>query len=435
MRTKIKVKAIIMTVLVFSVVSFIVFAQAVFNLGSFQELEIALIFYWLGKLAGLTGVLFLSLLIFSGDTARYFDRFFGLDKIIKFQRKFALFTMIFVLAHPLFFILSDWSILFFLIPNFSAPPLALGAMSLYIFIMVMVASKMYKRISYNVWQYIHIFTYILFGFSLYHAFYLGSDSGNWLLKVIYLILLAAVALGAVYRTNYKLKQRRRGKFYVEGVKRETKDVFTLALKPEKKFSFQAGQFCFLRLNQAKLYARHPFTIVSSPGEAALCFIVKIQGRFTRALSELKPGDEIIVDGPFGVFTVKNRAKDLVLIAGGVGLAPFISLIRDRLAAATTQQVVLLYGAKTEVDLIYRQELDGIKQSWFKKVYILNDHSSGLAAGEIGYINQDIIEKYVKNISNSLFYICGPETMKVSLKKILAKLKVSRKNIIIEDFFW
>src|SRR3990167_4119348 len=229
MRTRNKAGFVLVVLCIFLVFSFFIFLGAIFGFDGLQNLKSASFFYLLGKLAGLMGFLFLSLLIFSGDTARYFDRFFGLDKIIKFQRKFALFTMIFVLAHPLFFILSDWSILFFLIPNFSAPPLALGAMSLYIFIMVMVASKMYKRISYNVWQYIHIFTYILFGFSLYHAFYLGSDSGNWLLRAVYLILLAAVAAGAIYRTNYKFKQRRTGKFYVESVKDDNKNVFKLTL--------------------------------------------------------------------------------------------------------------------------------------------------------------------------------------------------------------
>ncbi|MDP2736320.1 MAG: ferric reductase-like transmembrane domain-containing protein [bacterium] len=433
MQTKIKAKAIIAALLVFLAFSFIVFVNAVFNLGNLQNLEIALIFYLLGKLAGLSGFLFLSLLIFSGDTARYFDKFFGLDRIIKFQKKFALFTMWFVLAHPFFFILSDWSILSFLIPNFSALPLALGAMALYIFVIVMVASKMYKRISYNVWQYLHIFTYVLFCFSLYHAFYLGSDSNNWPVRAIYLILLAAVVSGAIYRTNYKLKQRRAGKFYVESVKYETKDVFTLTLKPKKKFLFKAGQFCFLRLNQDKLYARHPFTIASSPGEDELHFIIKIKGGFTKALLKLKPGDEVIVDGPFGIFTVDDHAKDLVFIAGGVGIAPFISLIRDKLAEETSRQVVLLYGAKTEAGIIYRQELDNIKQSWFKKVYILSDYRSGATVA--GYINQEVIEKYVRNINNSLFYICGSESMKTSLKEILARLEVSRQNIIIEDFFW
>ena len=435
MRTKIKAKAISAALLVFSAFSFIIFANAVFNLGNFQNPEITLIFYLLGKLAGLMGFLFLSLLIFSGDTARYFDRFFGLDKIIKFQRKFALFTMIFVLAHPLFFMPSGLEILPLLIPNFLLLPSALGAMAFYIFIVVMIASKIYKRISYNVWQYIHIFTYVLFGFSLYHAFYSGSDSGNFMVRLIYLIMLGAVASGIVYRTSYKLKQRRAGKFYVASVRKEIKDAFTLTLKPEKKFNFKAGQFCFLRLKQDKLYARHPFTITSSPEENDLRFVVKIQGRFTKALAELKPGGEVIVDGPFGIFTVNDQAKDLVLIAGGVGIAPFISLIGDQQARGVNQRVVLLYGARTEADIIYRRELDSVKQGWFRKAYVLSGQNSGSAAAETGHVSQKIIEKYVKNIGNSLFYVCGPEPMKASLKKILAKLRVSRKNITIEDFFW
>ena len=435
MSTRNKARFALVVLCIFSVFSVFVFVRAIFGFVSFQNLDLALIFYWLGKLAGLLGFLFLSLLILSGDTARYFDRFFGMDKIIKFQRKFALFTMIFVLAHPIFFILSDWSALFWLIPDFSALPLALGAMSFYIFIAVTVASTAYKRISYNFWQYIHVFTYVLFGFSLYHAFYLGFDSGNWLVRAVYLILLAAVAAGAIYRTNYKFKQRRTGKFYVESVKDEIKNVFKLTLKSEKKFFFRAGQFCFLRLNQDKLYARHPFTIMSSPAENELRFIVKIQGRFTRALLKLKPGDEVIVDGPFGIFTAEDRAKDLVFIAGGVGIAPFISLIKDRLADKKNQKVVLLYGTRKAADIIYREELDGIKEGWFAKVYVLSNDSSALAVSEAGHINQKIIEKYVQDIDNSLFYICGPEAMKTSLKEILKKLKVNRQNIMIEDFFW
>lgn len=437
MNTKMKARAIIIALFIFLAFSFIVFVKAAFNLGNFQGLEIAKIFYSLGKLAGLTGFLFLSLLIFSGDTARFFDKFFGLDRIIKFQRKFALATMLFVLLHPIFFILSSKSILSYIIPDFSVIPLALGTISLYIFIIVMTASKIYKRISYNVWQYIHILTYILFFFSLYHAFNWGSDSGNLFVGVIYLILLAAIIVGTIYRTNYKLKQRHAGKFYVQEIKNETKDVFTLALKPEKKFLFQAGQFCFLRLNKDKLYARHPFTISSSPKEAELRFTVKLTGRFTKALSELKRGEEVIVDGPFGIFTIEDYDKDLVFIAGGVGLAPFMSIIKDKIEDNKTQNVVLLYGSKTKEDIIYKEQLDNIKKDWFKKAYVLSDDHSFSKTGEYetGYINKKIVEKYVRNTNDPLFYICGPEFMKNSLKKILNELGVNKRNIIIEDFFW
>lgn len=360
-----------------------------------------------------------------------------MDRIIKFQRKFALVTMIFVLLHPIFFILSSKSILPYIIPDFSVIPFALGITSLYFFMIVMVASKIYKRISYNIWQYIHILTYILFFFSLYHAFNWGSDSGNWFVRVIYLILLIAIIIGIIYRTTYKLNQRHAGEFRVQRIKNETKDAFTLILKSEKTFLFKAGQFCFLRLNKDKLYARHPFTISSCPIYDELCFTMKLTGRFTEALSKSKNGEEVIVEGPFGNFTVKDYDKDLVFIAGGVGITPFRSIIRDKIENNETQNIVLLYSSKTKKDIIYRKQLDNIKKNWFKKVYILSDNHSFSKANEYeaGYINKEIIRKYIKNINNSLFYICGPEPMKNSIQKSLKELGIKDKDIIIEDFFW
>lgn len=426
-----------MTLFVFSVFSFTVFTKAVFNLGDFQDMEVAKIFYLLGKLAGLIGFSSLSLLIFSGDTARFFDKFFGMDRIIKFQRKFVLVTIIFVLSHPIFFILSSQSILPYIIPDFSVIPLALGIISFYIFIIVMVASKIYKRISYNIWQYIHILTYILFFFSLYHAVNRGSDYRFSPVKIIYGILLTFLVVGIIYRTYYKIKQKYAGKFHVQEIKNETKDVFTLALKSERIFLFKAGQFCFLRLGKDKLYARHPFTISSSPKENELHFTVKLTGRFTKALSKLKNGEEVIIDGPFGIFTIEDYDKDLVFIAGGVGITPFMSMIKDKIKNNKTQNIILLYGSKTKEDIIYKGLLDNIKKDWFKKVYILSDNSSFLRTHEYetGYINEEIIKKYVKNINNALFYICGPEPMKNNLKKILNKLEVKKHNIVVEDFFW
>lgn len=437
MKTKIKAKAIMMTMSAFLVFSFIVFAKAVFDLGNFQDMKVAKIFYLCGKLAGFIGFLLLSLLIFSGDTARYFDRFFGMDKIIKFQRKFALATMVFVLLHPMFFILSSKSILPYVIPNFSIIPLALGIISFYIFIIVMITSKVYKRISYNAWQYIHITTYILFFFSLYHAVNWGSDYRLISIRIIYGIVLMLLIVGIIYRAYYKMEQKFAGKFFLQEIKVETKDTFTLILKPEKPFLFKAGQFCFLRLNRDRLYARHPFTISSSPKESELHFTIKLAGRFTKALSKLKRGEEIITDGPFGIFTIEDCDRDLVFIAGGVGITPFMSIIKNQIENNKAQNIILLYGSKTEKDIIYKEQLDNIKKYWFKKVYVLSDDNFSLKADgyEHGHINKEIIKKYVKNINNSLFYICGPEFMKNSIKKTLNELGVNKQNIIIEDFFW
>jgi len=429
MKTKDKILGIL---LITFILSLILIFYSVFKSINFDNLSLNILFYSLGKFCGLIGFLFLSFLIFSGDTARFFDRFFGINRIILFQRKFALATALFVILHPIFFIMSSKSILPYLIPDFSVIPLAIGAFSLYIFIIVMTCSLIYKRISYNIWQYIHILTYILFFFSLYHAFNWGSDSGNFFIRITYLLLFIAIIIGIIYRTYYKLKQRK-NKFYVKDIKWETKDTFTLILKSDNKFNFKSGQFCFLRLNKDKLYARHPFTISSYPYDDNFHFTIKLNGRFTKAASELKKGEEVIVEGPFGIFTIENRIKDLVFIAGGVGITPFMSIIRNQLKNREKQNILLLYGAKTYDSIIFKNYLDKIKEKGFRKIYVLSQEEHKMC--EKGYINREIIKKYAKDVENSLFYICGPEPMKKLCEKELKALGVNSKNIITESFFW
>ncbi|KKP39920.1 hypothetical protein A2229_00370 [Candidatus Peregrinibacteria bacterium RIFOXYA2_FULL_33_7] len=391
------------------------------------------LFYEIGVWSGLIGFFSLGLLIFSGDTARYFNKNFGLDKIIKFQKKFSLIVTFFITLHPLFFIISSKNITAFLIPDFQVLPLALGITAFYILIIIMLASTFYKRISYLVWQYLHVLTYILFFFAFYHAVNWGSDSENIIFKIIYSILFIAIIIGLIYRTQYKIKKRHSGKFFVKEIQQETKDTFSLFLTQEKTFKFQAGQFCFLRLNKDKLYARHPFTIASSPTEKNLRFTIKLAGRFTRFAQNLKKGEEVLLDGPFGIFTKKDNRKDLIFIAGGVGITPFLSLIKDNLDH--NQKITLLYGSKTKDNIIFKDELDKIQKPWFQKIYVLSQENENVSNVEKGYITKKLIQKYVKNPTNSLFYICGPESMKNSVKKALKEMKVPKKNIFIEDFFW
>ena len=97
---------------------------------------------------------------------------------------------------------------------------------------------------------------------------------------------------------------------------------------------------------------------------------------------------------------------------------------------------MIYGSKTREDIIFEENLDNIKEKWLRKTYVLS-HETTSASGEYerGYINKDLINKYVKNIKNSSYYICGPEAMKISIKKALFDLGVKKQNIVIENFFW
>jgi predicted ferric reductase len=403
----------------------------VFRSTNFSELSGSSLLYSFGRLSGLIGFLFLSILILSGETSRLFDKFFGMDKIIKFQRKFALITSFFVISHPVLFILSDSFFLKYLLPDFASIPMALGTFAFYIFIIVSISSVLYKRISYNVWQYIHIGTYFLFFFSFYHAIKIGPDVNNLFVKSLFYLLFFVMIVGIIYRTNYKLKQRKR-KFVVKEIRWETKDTFTLVLKPHEKFKFMAGQFCFLRINKEKLHARHPFTISSSPSEKTLNFTIKMSGRFTKVASELKVGEEVVVEGPFGTFTFEDSEKDLVFIAGGVGVTPFMSMIKDNLNRKINNDMLLLYGVRTKNEIIFKKKLDSVKG--LNKVYVLSREKGGKVF-ESGHVNKKMIQKYVKNIGNSLFYLCGPQVMMKSIKESLLNLGVREKDIKMESFFW
>lgn len=386
--------------------------------------------YTIGTWVGITGFFSLGLLIFSGDTARWWDRFWGLDRIIKFQRKFSFFVAIWILLHPVFFMLSRKTVWYYLIPDLSVLPLALGIVSLYVFVVVMISSQVYKRISYDMWQYIHILTYVLFFSTLYHAIYWGSDVD--ILMPYYLFMTFLVGVGIAYRTYYKIRERA-NVYIVERISPETHNSFTLDIATKKPFSFSAGQFCFLRLDRDNLHARHPFTIASAPGEP-LRFTIKEAGRFTRVLKSLPPGSPINVDGPFGIFIPPDKGK-LVLIAGGVGITPFMSVLRDRIRRNIQQPTTLLYGVKTDQDIIFQQEIDAMHEPWFSKVYVLENPSEKAPTHDRGHITKKTIATHVSDIGNSLFYICGPEKMKRSVQKNLSVLGVPRKHIFVEEFFW
>lgn len=426
-------KAVAISILAFYIICLaLIFYSILGSLPANPNLSILL--FNIGGFIGLLSFLLISFLIISGDTARFFDKYFGIDRIIKFQRKVAITTYFIVFTHPLFIILSGVYGINYLLPQFGALPLAFGALSLYIFIVIMVSSLNYKRVSYKVWQYLHIATYILFAFVIYHSIYTGTAINDLSIKIIYYILLIMVVIGIIYRTNYKLKQRKNN-FFVKEIISETKDTYTLVLNPKTKVDFQPGQFFFLRLEGKKLYARHPFSVSSAPKEKDLSFTVKLAGRFTQEALKVKKGDEVKVEGPFGNFILPEKGKELVFIAGGVGITPFMSMIKHLKDIKSKIKVLLLYSSKTEKDIIFKSKLGKINESWLKKIYILSREEKKTKGYEIGRINQDILTKYIDNFKNKVFYICGPQEMNHSLKEALLSLGVKKENIIFEDFFW
>ncbi|KJS84167.1 MAG: hypothetical protein JM58_11530 [Peptococcaceae bacterium BICA1-8] len=223
-------------------------------------------------------------------------------------------------------------------------------------------------------------------------------------------------------------------YAVKKVVQEAHDVYSLYFEG-KKINYKPGQFMVIRLKRGEEVSEpHPFTISSSPTRNELAISVKALGDFSSSIKETVEGDLAYIDAPYGVFSFLNHdGNDLVFIAGGIGITPFISMLRYMADKGLKRNVVLLWGNKTEEDIPFREELDGLSQSLssFKLIHVLSSQEDW--TGEKGHIDRSKISKYVKDIKSSEFFVCGPPPMMKAVVKTLEDLGVSKDKIQNEIF--
>lgn len=209
---------------------------------------------------------------------------------------------------------------------------------------------------------------------------------------------------------------------------EIPGVKSFTFKPEKKIKWIAGQYFIYSLKHDKEDLRGKmrfFTISSSPFQNHITISTKISSKsssFKKSLDNLKIGDEIIVKGPDGDFIIEDVKKDLVFIAGGIGITPFISIIRQLNFEKKLVNISLLYSNKTKA-FAFKKELDQISKM-NKKLQIKYFISPKK-------IDKNILKKYINK--KLIFYISGPDPMVESITKILVDLGIKDEEIR-KDYF-
>jgi NAD(P)H-flavin reductase len=200
---------------------------------------------------------------------------------------------------------------------------------------------------------------------------------------------------------------------VKRVIRETHDTFTLCVEQgagEPGKSFLPGQFNML---YAFGVGEVPISISGDPGNPDYCqHTIRNVGTVTRALANLKAGDTVGVRGPFGrAWPVKeSRGNDILIIAGGIGLAP----LRPAIYALLEERdqfgdIVLLYGARTQEDLLFTGEFEKWRGKYGVQVRVTVDSAGRDWKGNVGVVTT-LFPGVRFDPSNSVAMICGPEVM-------------------------
>jgi predicted ferric reductase len=152
---------------------------------------------------------------------------------------------------------------------------------------------------------------------------------------------------------------------------------------------------------------------------------------TTRLQEIESGEIVLLDGPYGVFGRQALAsrRPLVMIAGGIGITPFIRLLTEPLIPAG-RGTHLFYGNKNSEDIVYRDEIDGLEQ--IQVVHVLSDQPD--YPGERGFITVDLLQRHLAgDLKEYEFMICGPPIMTEKLRAGLAGAGIPGGQIHYELF--
>jgi predicted ferric reductase len=388
-----------------------------------------------GKLTSALVLIFYSVLTLQPVLAarlKALDRQFGLDIVYVFHKTMGMIAALLQICALAFF-LAD--------PSGHVPkPAWLGTL---LIIMLGLSAFLYRELglTYESWRRLHN---VLFA-AVFPAAFLqawGIVSRMDSLPLAGIIVLQAVVAAAAYAYHRFLgpAKRRKTLYRVKSVSAEARNVWTLTFEPREnreRFDFLPGQFQFVTFDQGK-GEEHPFTISSSPRDAdGHSATIKGSGDFTKTIGMVKPGDLVGIQAAFGRFShlLEPGEDRLVFIAGGIGITPFMSMLRYMRDTGEDREVLLFYANRSEEDMAFRRELDGIAALAAPRLRVVHvlDAPGQEWQGERGRIDLPLIEKYAHDFRTPLFYLCGPPPMMNALAAMLIDAGVPAKRIRTERF--
>jgi ferredoxin-NADP reductase len=182
-----------------------------------------------------------------------------------------------------------------------------------------------------------------------------------------------------------------------------------------------------------------FSIVASPMEDTVAIATRMRDTaFKRTLRDMEVGIEVQVEGPFGSFTLhENTKRAAVFLSGGIGITPFHSIIKDAAERSLPHKLVLFYSNRRPEDAAFLAELQNLAKQNANFILVATmtemEKSAEQWEGERGYINGEMLKKYVTEDMQPIYYLAGPPTMVVAMRKMLNESSVSNDDIRFEEF--
>jgi 3-phenylpropionate/trans-cinnamate dioxygenase ferredoxin reductase subunit len=397
------------------------------------------------------GMLALSILVCAvvlPSRLRSLTRTFGIDGVLSMHRFAGLLLAALVLAH-IALVLAANPHNIGLLDIVHAPNRARAATGATVALGGLIGLAVLRRRlrhRYEVWRWMHVaLAGSVLVLTALHIWWLNHLIRDSAMRAWFTILALGVLGMLTYRWLWRPVFDAGSKYVVREIRPETATVSTLVLKPRRghrlgrrTLEFAPGQFAWLRLNPSIGAQEHPFTIASSAHQGMQTeFTIRHSGDFTRALRRLRPGNPVWLDGPHGAFSVDlQHSTGLVMIAGGVGITPMISMLRTLAHRRDRRPHRLVVVARTVDELLFRAELSELKKRLNLTVVELLRQPPEDWTGASGVVDEALLTTLLPGQfrRNQLdYYLCGPPALVNDVLTVLDGLKIPLPRIHTEQF--
>jgi predicted ferric reductase len=363
---------------------------------------------------------------------RYVTEPWGEDVIYHFHRQISLVALGLVIAHPVILVIVQPELL--APSNMLEAPLSAHFALLSIFsVIALVMTALWRatlKLKYETWHLTHIvLAVVAIAAGVVHmvgsSFYLTDPWKRALWIGLTIFWIALLVYVRIVKPVFMLRRPYR----VSEVRQERGDTTTLVMQPDGHpgFRFRPGQFGWLTAWGSPFkITGHPFSFSSSavPVDGRVEMSIRNLGDFTSEIHKVPVGRRVYLDGPYGAFTIGNPADMHVLIAGGVGVTPMMSMIRTLADRHDKRPVILLYGSKDWESITFREELEALKARLDLTVVHVLASPSADWTGEQGFINSEVFKRHLPPpYADHEYFICGPGVMMDAIEKALGEMGV------------
>ncbi len=394
-----------------------------------------------GRITGLLAGYLLAVLLALMARVPALDRGVGTDRLARWHAMLGRYTISLAVAHT---VLIIWGYAVTAHTNpFSETPtvlmsyvdvlMATVSLGLLVVVGVVSARAARRRLRYETWHFVHLYTYLAVALAFSHQFATGADFVNnaparWLWSTMYIAVAATLFW---FRMVRPVAQAFRHRLRVVAVQRVSPQATSVWIGGRRlnELTAEPGQFFRWRFLTRKMWwAANPYSLSAAPTRDTLRITVKDAGTHSRSLARLRPGTRVVAEGPFGAFTGSARTRrKVLLLAGGVGITPIRALFES--IPARPGDLTLIYRASDRSDVLFAEELRAISRARGAALF----YAFGPRGARRDPLDARELTGLLPDIAAHEVYICGPPGMAEVARSQLRHAGVPNRHIHVESF--